>query len=106
MNKVFTAFAAAGALAAATVAVPSTADAHCFGCGVAAGVIGGLAAGAIIGGAIANSPPPGYYYGPPPGPVYVEPGPGYDYGPGCYWTRGEPYWDGYRWIRPRVQVCP
>ena len=25
----------------------------------------------------------------------------------CYWTRGEPVWDGYRgvWVRPRVQVC-
>jgi hypothetical protein len=23
----------------------------------------------------------------------------------CYWTYGQPYWDGYRWVRPRVQVC-
>lgn len=64
------------------------------------GLIGGLFAGAIIGGAIASSPPPGYYYG--PGPYYYGPQPA----PGCYWGRGEPYWDGYRWVRPRVQVCP
>jgi len=34
-----------------------------------------------------------------PPPVYVE--------PHCYWTQGEPVWDGWRgaWYRPRVQVC-
>jgi hypothetical protein len=32
-----------------------------------------------------------------PAPVYVV--------PQCYWTRGEPMWDGYRWVRPRVQDC-
>ena len=101
MNKAFVVLAAAGSLAAATVAVPSTANAQCWGSGcLVGGLIGGLAAGAIIGGAIANSPPPGYYYGPTPGPYYYGPG------PGCYWSRGEPYWDGYRWVRPRVQVCP
>jgi hypothetical protein len=26
--------------------------------------------------------------------------------PACYWTVGQPVWNGYRWIRPRVQVCP
>ena len=42
---------------------------------------------------------PRYYA---PAPVYVAPPP-----PRCYWTRGEPVWDGYRgaWVRPRVQVC-
>jgi hypothetical protein len=50
-----------------------------------------------------------YYYGPapvyvaPPPPVYVEPPPAYV--PACYWTRGEPVWNGYAWVRPRVQVC-
>jgi hypothetical protein len=64
---------------------------------VAAGVIGGLAAGAIIGSAVAQP----RYYGPGPAPVYGAPP------PSCYWTRGEPVWDGYRgaWVRPRVQVC-
>ena len=63
---------------------------------VAAGVIGGLAVGGLIGAAAAQ---PRYYA---PAPVYVAP----PAGP-CYWTRGEPVWDGYRgvWVRPRVQVC-
>ena len=46
------------ALAAAVLSVaalPSTADARCRGCGVAAGVVGGLALGAIIGSSIAKS---------------------------------------------------
>jgi len=41
------------------------------------------------------------YYG---GPYYG----GYAYGPGyggCYWTWGRAYWNGWRWIRPRVRVC-
>jgi len=38
----------------------------------------------------------GGYWG--PGPYYA--GPGY-----CYWTWGRPYWNGFRWVRPRVRVC-
>ena len=62
---------------------------------VAAGIIGGLAAGTLLGAAVAQ---PRYYA---PGPVYVAPP------PSCYWTRGQPMWDEYRgiWIRPRIQVC-
>jgi hypothetical protein len=102
------------ALAVAVVAAPLPSYA---GDGrVVAGALGGLAAGAIIGSALAPRyappPPPGYYA---PGPVYVAPpyryapapvyGPAYAEPPTCYWTRGEPAWDGYRWFRPRVQVC-
>ena len=65
---------------------------------ITAGVLGGLAAGTIIGAAMA----PGYYY--VPAPVYVAPEPVYA-APSCYWTWGEPAWDGYRWVRSRVQVC-
>jgi hypothetical protein len=65
MNRTLLALATSAVLAAATFA-PTAADARCRGCGVAAGVLGGLAAGAIIGGAIASAPPA---YG---GPVYVE----------------------------------
>jgi hypothetical protein len=71
---------ATGAVLAAAAFAPTAADARCRGCGVAAGVIGGLAAGAIIGGAIANSGPayaaPVPLYGEPPvygEPVYVGP---------------------------------
>jgi len=68
---------------------------------IAAGVVGGLAVGTLLGAATAPRP---YYYA--PAPVYVEPAPVYE-APVCYWTRGAPVWDGYRgvWYRPRVQVC-
>ena len=46
MRNVIIALAAAGILAAA---LPSPVHANCNGCGVAAGVVGGLAAGAIVG---------------------------------------------------------
>jgi len=49
--------------------------------GILPGVVGGVIGG-IIGGAAAPPPPSN-----------------------CYWTLGRPYWDGYRWTRPRVQVC-
>ncbi len=45
----------------------------------------GAVIGGIIGGALAAPPP-----------YYAE---------HCYWTRGRPYWNGYRWVHPRVRVC-
>jgi hypothetical protein len=99
MLKVMTGIAAAAALVVTLVAAPQQAEArwrhHHRGGAVAAGIIGGLAAGAIIGSA-ANGyygPSYGYYGG---GPVY--------YGPRCYWTR-ERFWNGYRWRSHRVRVC-
>ncbi len=81
--------------------LPAPAQAGSRGVAVVAGVIGGLAAGTIIGGAMAQpryAPAPVYEAA----PVYMAPPP-----PRCYWTRGEPVWDGYRgaWVRPRMQVC-
>ncbi len=95
-------------LAAAGIALLSSAETgHAGGSDVAAGLFGGLAAGAIIG--AATAPRPYYYYAPPPAyapppPAYAEPAPVYD-GPPCYWTHGEPQWNGYAWVRPRVEVC-
>jgi hypothetical protein len=94
--------------AVATLAVGSVGDAHARNNGaVAAGILGGLAAGAIIGGAIASSPPayavaPGYHAY----PAYAAPGPVAC--PGGYWAR-RPLFDGYGnmigYSRPRY-FCP
>lgn len=87
----------AASLAVATIAAPTAADARCHGCGVAAGLIGGIAAGAIIGSAIANSPPP------PPRAVYVEPEP--VYGPACHIEHHRVWIEGYGWRIRRFEVC-
>src|ERR1051326_5177158 len=76
MRKSLIGLAAAASLGLATVAVPGTADARCFGCAVGVGVLGGV----LLGTAIANAnnpppPPPPEYYGYPPPP------PPYGYGP-------------------------
>jgi hypothetical protein len=93
---------AAAALVAA--ALPSSARANCLGCAVGAGIIGGVAAGAIIGSAIANSPPrygePVPAYAPP---AYAEP-PDYVDGPICHMERTQ-FWDGYAYRTRRVEVC-
>ena len=73
---------------------------------VAAGILGGLAAGALLGAAARPAPPPpAYYY---PAPAYAPPPPAYAVPvPSCYYTSGAPIWDSFRgaWVRPRVQVC-
>jgi hypothetical protein len=114
MTKTLTTLTAAATIAAALIAAPTDASAQRrWGPAVGLGILGGVAAGAIIGGAIANSGP-GYY-----GPAYVvQPGyvpyEGYYAGPptGCpggYWARVpvyDPYGNvvGYRG-RPRY-FCP
>jgi hypothetical protein len=99
MKNTLTALAAAAAIAIAAVGAPTKAEARWRGGGVAAGVIGGLAAGAIIAGA---SRP--YYGGYGYGPGYGYYGPAYAYGPPCYWQR-QRFWDGYGWRIRRVRVC-
>ncbi|HEY0224187.1 MAG TPA: hypothetical protein VGC38_06715 [Pseudolabrys sp.] len=97
MPKSLTALAVAATLAVAAVAAPQPAEAR--GGRIAAGIIGGLAAGAILG-TIANG-----YYGPRYGyGAYYAAAPGYG-GP-CYWTR-QRVWDGYGWSPGprRVRVC-
>ena len=84
---------------AASTAAPVTAQARNSG-EIAAGIIGGLAAGAILGAAIGPHPAYGAAY--EDAPVYAP----QTYGSSaCYWAPGRPYWDGYRWVRSRVQVC-
>ena len=105
MLKTLTGVALAGVLAVGAVATTTQqAEAHWRGGGaVAAGVVGGLAAGAIIGGALAY---PRYGYGYYGAPAYYGYGPAYYGGPVYYgrrcWTR--------RTVGPgggvrRVRVC-
>jgi hypothetical protein len=85
MKKTVLAIATGAVLAVATLA-PTTADARCRGCGIAAGVVGGL----IVGGAIAAAAQPRYYEPAPvyvePAPVYVAPGPGACYADQEIWS--------------------
>lgn len=98
MKRILTVCATVAAVGFSVTPQPAQAG---NGGAVAAGVLGGLAVGAIVGGA-ASQP---RYYAPPPAYVY-EQEPVYA-APRCYITRGEPVWDGYRgaWVRPRVRVC-
>lgn len=109
MMKTLTTLTAAATIAAALMA-PTDANAQRrWGPAVGLGILGGVAAGAIIGGAIANSygpayvvqpgyvPYEGYYGGPPVGC------------PGGYWARVpvyDPYGNVVGWRgRPRY-FCP
>jgi hypothetical protein len=127
MHKSLIALTGAASIGLASLAAPSPANAWCVGCAVGAGILGGVAAGAIVGSAIANSPPPGYYYPPPPGyyppppGAYYAPPPGAYYppppaaapapayaqlAPGCHWAKRQVWVEGagYQWRT--VQVCP
>ena len=66
---------------------------------IAAGILGGLAVGTILGAGVAQ---PRYEA---PAPVYVAPPPPPP--PTCYWTQSEPVWDNFQgvWVRQQVQVC-
>ena len=91
MMKTLTALATAGAIAVAAVAAPAPAEARNNGAVVGAAV-GGLAAGAIIGSAVA----PRYGYG------YYASEPAYAYSR-CYVVRQKIWTDyGPRWRRVRV----
>jgi hypothetical protein len=104
MKKAFTAFVAVAAIAGTLAATTTSADAQWRRRGPHPGaVIGGIAAGALLGAAIANSGPA--YAAPPPG--YYDPGPAYVVEePACV-IRRQRVWDEYRgiWVVRRVQVC-
>lgn len=90
MKKTLISCAAAASLALGALAIPTSAEARGGGA-LAAGIIGGLAVGAIIGSAAAQNGP------------YYAPAPAY-YGPSCYWQH-QRVWDGYGWRISRVRVC-
>jgi len=106
MNKPILALATAAVLA---VALPAPAQARCHGCGVAAGVVGGLAVGALLGSALAGPryAEPVYEVAPPPPPprrVYVERRYYYEE-PICHIERHKVWVRGYGWRHRRVEVC-
>lgn len=90
MKKTLLAVATSAVLAGGSL-TPTTADARCYGCGIAAGVVGGM----ILGGAIAGARP--YYYA-EPAPVYVAP-PQVCYADREYWS---PRYQAYVVRRVRV----
>jgi hypothetical protein len=87
---------AVGVTAAAMIAAPTTSRAE--NGEIAAGIIGGLAVGTLLGAGVAQ---PRYEDA---APVYVAPPPP---PPTCYWSQSEPVWDDYHgiWVRQQVQVC-
>jgi hypothetical protein len=92
MRKSLVTFAVGATIAIGAVANPSPADARWHRGFPVGPVIGGLAAGAIIGAALAAPRPYYAYYD----PVY--------FGPRCY-VRSERIWDGWGWRVRRVEDC-
>jgi hypothetical protein len=91
MKKMLTALVAAATIAGAAMATSAPAEAR-WGGGWGWG-LGGFAAGAIVGSALAAP----YYYGGYPYGYYGAPYP--YYGPPCVWRR---VWNGYGWVRACV----
>ena len=90
MRKMLTTLVASAVIGATALSMSSPANAG-FGWGWPF-FWGGVAAGAVVGGALAAP----YYYRP-----YPYYGPGYSYGPG-YYAPGygcRPVWNGYAWVR-------
>jgi hypothetical protein len=90
MRRMILTTVAAASLTAAAVAMPTKAEARCYGCWAGAAVLAGFIGSAII----ANS---AYgYYGPYYAPAYYYPPAYYGYGPYYYRPRiYRPYWRGY-----------
>jgi hypothetical protein len=98
MRKTLTTIAVAATIAVATVATPTTADARWGWRGGA--FIGGLAAAAIIGGALSR-PYYGYGYGYGYSPYSYSYYPAYSYAPApvYYYAAPGPYYGGWGWRR-------
>ena len=101
MHKSLVALASAAGIGLVALVAPGNANAGCYGCAVGLGVFGGVAEGAIVGGAIANSPPPPGYYPPPP-LGYPPPPPGAAYPPSPAYAQLA---SGCRWGHQRVNTA-
>jgi hypothetical protein len=91
MKKTLVTLALGATVVIGAVASPTAADARWHRGFPVAPVVGGLAAGAILGAALAAAPRPYLYE-----PVY--------YAPRCY-VRRERFWDGWGWHIRRVEDC-
>ena len=91
---------AAGFAALAVSSGLMTTPAAAGGGDLAVGLLGGLAAGTVVGTAIAQ---PRYYYYPPYYPYYA-PAPVYAPPPACWFERRS-VWDGYGYVVQPVRVC-
>jgi hypothetical protein len=93
MRKTLVAIAVGATGIIGAVASPTTADARWRHGAPVAPILGGLAAGALIGAALAAPRP---YYSYAYEPVY--------FGPHCY-IRSERFWDGWTWRVRRFEDC-
>jgi hypothetical protein len=93
MTKSMVTLALGATITIGAVASPTTADARWRHGFPVAPVVGGLAAGALLGAALAAPRP---YYGYAYEPVY--------FGRDCY-VRSERFWDGWGWRIRRVEDC-
>ena len=93
MKKSLVTLALGATVAIGMVTSPTPADARWRHGFPVAPVVGGLAAGAFLGAALAAPRP---YYGYAYEPVY--------FGPRCY-VRRERFWDGWGWHVRRVEDC-
>ena len=94
MRRALVTLALGATVAIGVVASSTTADARWRHGFPVAPIVGGLAAGAILGAALAAPRP--YYEAYAYEPVY--------FGPRCY-IRRERFWDGRRWHLRRVEDC-
>jgi len=109
MMKTLTTLIAAATVAAALTVAPTDAFAQRRGAAIGLGILGGIAAGAIVGSAIANSYGPAYVVQPGYVPYGAYAGPVPVGCPGGYWAR-MPVMDAYGNVigyrgRPRF-FCP
>jgi hypothetical protein len=88
---------ALGLTLASVTSITAPASAGSDGGAIAAGVIGGMALGAIAAGAAGAAPPP------PPPPVYYAPA--YAPPPPRCWHEPQQVWNGYEYVVRRVRVC-
>ena len=93
MRKTLVTLAVGATVIVGAVASPTPASARWRHGVPVAPIVGGLAAGALFGAALAAPRP---YYNYANEPVY--------FGPHCY-VRSERFWDGWRWRVRRIEDC-